>query len=142
MRIDVSDILTQGEGYRTSFEIVNETIELADVSVADKVGGQISLGRTERGLELNGTVNLKLNLECHRCLRSYVFPETLRLHGEFSRFPTPEDEDCWPISKDLHIDLQPAIQQEAILGLPIKQLCTPDCAGLDIETGEPVKNNS
>lgn len=140
MRIDVSDILAQSEGFRTSFKIADEAIELDDLLVAGNTNGRVTLTRSEQGLELDGNLDLTLTLECHRCLRPYAFPEELKLRGEFNRLPSLKDEDSWPIAKDFSIDLLPLIHQEAILNLPIKQLCSPDCAGLDIETGQPLKN--
>lgn len=137
MRIDVTDILAQNEGYRTSFEVVNEPVELEDYPVEGGASGELTLVRTLEGIELDGRMQLTLSLECHRCLRPYSFPEKLRLRGRFSRLQGQAPiEDSWLIAKDFHIDLDPLICQEAILSLPIKQLCTPDCLGLDPQTGK------
>ncbi len=142
MRIDVTDILAQSEGYRTSFEIVDEPIELEDMSVAEKTSGELTLTRSEVGLELDGNFSLVLTLECNRCLHPYALPEHLRIRGEFSRLQAgPQDEERWPITKDMSIDLVPLIRQEAILALPIKQLCNPDCAGLDPDSGQVITTN-
>ena len=136
MHINVSDILAQGEGSRTSFNIVDETIELEDIPMAEKINGQVTIGRTEDCLSLDGEARTAVILECHRCLREFTLAEELKLRGEFSREP---NEDQWPITKEHTIDIQPLIVQEIVLGIPIKQLCKPDCPGLDPDTGEPLE---
>lgn len=142
MRIDVSKILAQGEGSRKSFAIVDETIELEDLTVSSGLNGQVTLVRTESGLSLQGEVQVELKLECHRCLREYVFPEDLKINGHFSRQRGGDViDDTWPIIKDLTIDIAPLVRQEAILCIPIKQLCQPECPGFEASTDQPVVNN-
>ncbi len=135
MHINVTDILAQDEGYRKSFEIVDETIELEDLALAENLNGTLTVGRTEAGLAVDGNFRTAVMLECHRCLREFAFPEELKLRGDYSFKP---DEDQWPIAKDNTIDLAGLVEQEIVVGIPIKQLCQPDCPGLDAETGQPI----
>ena len=133
MHIKVSDILAQGEGYRTSFEVAEEAIELDEFPMAQKLNGQLTLTRTEDGVLVYGDLTTAVMLSCHRCLDEFAFNENLHLQGEFTRQP---QEDQWPIAKDFSIDLSPLIEEEIVLGIPIKQLCRLDCPGLDPSTGE------
>lgn len=138
MRITVRDILAQGEGYRTDFQVVDEELELEEPDFALPLNGQITLQRTDTGLGLEGSIDTAIVLECHRCLREFAFPEQLKLRGQFSeKLESADDGDSvWPIEKDHMIDIAPLVRQEAILGIPIKQLCQEDCPGLDPETGQ------
>jgi uncharacterized protein len=133
MHVKVNDILAQEVGYQTGFEIAQEAIEIEDVVVAEPLNGYIKMTRLEETLLAKGDITTAVQLECHRCLRTFNHPLTLKVTGEFNLKPV---EEQWPIARDWTIDLAPMMSQEIILQLPIKQLCEPDCPGLCDECGQ------
>lgn len=127
MHINVRDILRSDIGETVVFRIDGEQPDLADIVLTEPVSGQVTLAKTETGLSLAGQLSTAVELECHRCLRKFSHPLTVRLTAEFADKSTA---DRWPIAADLGIDLAPIAREELLLRLPIQQLCQPDCAGL------------
>jgi uncharacterized protein len=133
MHIPVSDVLAQEVGYRKIFEVAGEQPELEDVALAEPVNGMVTLTRLDDGVGATAQLTTSQMLECHRCLQAFPFRQTVKLSGEFSRQP---HDDQLLLDKDMTIDLSPLVREELILGIPLKQLCKPDCLGIDPETGE------
>jgi uncharacterized protein len=80
----------------------------------------------EPGILIRGKLDLTLDCECVRCLKSFekriVFEEWtvhLPLEGEEK---VPVDNDC--------VDLTPFIREDMLLEFPQHPVCKPDCAGL------------
>ncbi len=74
MHVDVSEILQQGEGEQRQFQIENELPELNDVSLTQPLSGRIHLIRTNDGLAASGQLQASVQLECDRCLKTFVHP--------------------------------------------------------------------
>src|SRR5438309_1936751 len=113
MRIKVSDILAREVGSRDSFEMKGERPSLDDLRLARDLEGELALWRTDLGLALTGQLDGAVELECHRCLRTFAQPVELQLRAHFAVSPT---EDDWPIAPTEQIDLDPLIRQEIIVG--------------------------
>jgi len=126
MRIEVSQLLYEPVGSRHDYQVVEEAPDLDDPQVVAPITGTFTLTRSDTGLELRGQVATTVRLECHRCLQP--FDETLAVPVSCSYAEKP-GEDELPITNG-HIDLLPAIREELLLGLPIKQLCRQDCPGV------------
>jgi uncharacterized metal-binding protein YceD (DUF177 family) len=129
MHVNVRDILFQGVGYNEAFKIADEHPQSTNVKLTKGVEGGFTISRLERGLLLRGNASSELELECHRCLRTFKRPVRVRFQQLFAE--TPEDDEQ-PIV-DRAIDLAPVIEQEFLLSLPIKILHAPDCPGLGPE---------
>ncbi len=84
------------------------------------------------GAVAQGQAEAELVLECHRCLQPFDYRAWARFQAEFNDHP---DEEKWPIDGSW-VDLDPAVRQEIIVSLPIKQLCSPDCLGLCLICGQ------
>lgn len=132
MHVNVRDILLQGVGYNETFKIADEHPQLMNVRLTTGVDGEFTINRLERGLLLRGSASSELELECHRCLRTFKRPVHVRFQQLFAE--TPEDDEQ-PIIEGV-IDLAPVIEQEFLLSLPIKILHAPDCPGLGPEAEE------
>jgi uncharacterized protein len=127
MHINVRDILAEDTGYRRSFTVTGERPELDSVVLTDDINGEFTISRLEAGLLVTGKVSTAVQLECHRCLRSFTRPMTITFSQTFAQ--NPGDDDM-PIVKE-QIDLGLLIEQEIVVNLPIKILCQPDCPGVD-----------
>ncbi len=135
MHIEVGDILRQELGYFTQVPLRDETPQLADLVVVGPVAGEAQLTNIAAGLLASGLAEVRLELECHRCLRIFKWRQTVGFSGEFALDPAGEQ---WPIEPAGKINLEPLVRQETIISLPIKQLCHPDCPGLCPVCGEPL----
>ncbi|HVE81093.1 MAG TPA: DUF177 domain-containing protein [Candidatus Dormibacteraeota bacterium] len=133
MHVDVSDILASDEGTTAEFNIAGEQPELEDVTLASPVNGQLKFARTKTGLELAGRLQTSVELECHRCLRSFVHELDFPFTAEFSLEPA---DDQFPITSSGRVDLDEAARQEIVVHLPPKQLCAADCAGIKMKKSE------
>ncbi|MGE5308255.1 MAG: YceD family protein [Deltaproteobacteria bacterium] len=72
-------------------------------------------------LELRG----KFELTCSRCANAFVKDIDKKMDLDYAVEPGQHE-----------LDLDPEIREELILGIPIKNLCKPDCKGLCIRCGE------
>ena len=128
MHINVRDILAEDLGYNRTFTISGEEPTLESVILKSPIEGQIQIAKLEAGLLVEGEISTEIELECHRCLRTFTRPTTVRLHQVFSEKPY---DDQLPIEDD-QIDLAPLLQQEIIVNLPIKILDRDDCPGIEL----------
>jgi uncharacterized protein len=126
MHIDVRDILFDTVGTAKSYEISDERLVLENLELSEPVNGEVTLTRLDEGIMLTGQVKTAVQLECHRCLRTFSRPLAVRLEQLYSERP---QEDELPITQ-FKLDLAPAIRQELLLALPIKLVCGPDCPGI------------
>ena len=103
------------------------------------VRGTVQLLRTNNGILGQGRFSTAVELECCRCLESYVENLTIEFVEEFipvvdvtTGAPAiiPRDEGTFTISDKHELDLEPAIREYGLLALPMKPLCQANCAGL------------
>ena len=135
MQINVRDILVESVGYSRSYKITGERPSLESVRLTNEVEGEITISRLDSGLLVRGQVTTEVELECHRCLRTFNRPTKVKFKQLFAENP---GDDELPITKGT-IDLAPLVEQEILLGLPIKILCQPDCKGIDSATDKYTK---
>lgn len=126
MHIDVRDILFDTVGAARNFAISGERPALENLELAEPLSGEVKLTRLEEGILLTGRVKTAVQLECHRCLRTFSYPLEVPVEQLYAERP---GEDELPIER-FRVDLAPAIRQELLLALPIKQICGSDCPGI------------
>ena len=127
MHINVQDILAHETGHRESFIITDESPDFDLVTLTAPINGEITISRLDQGVIVGGRIVTSIELECHRCLRSFARHLNVRLDQLFTEQP---QDDEMPIDPEDRIDLAPLLQQEILLSLPIKQLCRDDCPGV------------
>ncbi len=138
MQINVRDILIESVGYNRSYKITGERPALEAVRLTRDVEGEVSVSRLEDGLLVRGHTTTEIELECHRCLRIFSRPITVKFQQLYKENP---GDDELPIT-DRTIDLAPLIEQEILLNLPIKVLHDPDCKGIENAAGKYTKEDS
>ena len=126
MHINVRDILAKDVGYNRSYQIEGERPDLEAVKLTEDIEGEVTLTHLKGEIVAKGRVTTAIELDCHRCLRTFARPITRNFQQSFTLTP---GDDTMPIEND-QIDLAPLLQQEILVGLPIKILCSPDCAGV------------
>ncbi len=136
LQINVAQQLKANIGTMRDY-VVEEMVDIGGNN--SLVQGEIELIRTDRGILAKSTLHMDIELTCSRCLSSFSQPLTLNIEEEY--FPTidiytgnalssSEDTDVFTIDKHNVLDLSEAVRQYMLLGVPMKPLCRPDCAGL------------
>ena len=135
-RINVGFIIHEEVGYSHKFPFEYEKAVLGEDLTLDHFDGLLIIDRTPQGLVARGEFSGDTNLECVRCLKE----TTYSLHGELTElFAFKErslSESGLLVPEDGHIDFTPILREYALLEVPIKSLCKPDCKGLCIECGQ------
>jgi uncharacterized protein len=138
MQINVAQQLRSPIGTVREHE-VSAVMDVTGDGNSGRVEGKVDLIRTDRGILVKGKLNTTLSLTCSRCLGAFDCPLTLKIEEEY--FPTvdvvsgaplelPDEPGLFTIDKNHEIDLTEAVQQYALLAVPMKPLCRRDCAGL------------
>ena len=133
--INVAQLLKEHVGSRRSYTVDEIISKQAVVSVK----GKVVLIRTNQGILVQGELSVALELTCSRCLRNFpsaisfiveeeVLP-AIAVNSDLA-FPIPENPDGLTIDSNNMLDIGELIHQYALLNLPIKPLCQPDCAGI------------
>jgi len=112
--------------------------ELDDLELERPVEAQINVAAVDRDQVIAQVrTNGSIILICDRCLEPYNQPFDREFRSMYSY--EPEGEDQWPMQNS-QIEISEPIRQEIIVGLPMKQICRADCAGVSHKEGE--KNGS
>jgi uncharacterized protein len=135
-RLNVGFIIHEEVGYSHDFEFEFQSIRIGDDLELFAVKGTVNVGRTPQGLLFTGTFGADTVLECVRCLRP--FEQELRwTWSELYAFTSKSvSESGLILPEDAQVDLEPLIREYALLEIPIKPICRPDCLGLCPVCGE------
>ena len=135
-RLNVGFIVHQEVGYKREFPFEFEQIQIADDLDLRHFEGIASIGRTPQGLIVQAKFSAETNLECVRCLNEFEQRLTWEFTELFAFNKKSVSESDLLLPEDAHIDLQPLIREYALLEIPIKPVCKPDCQGLCSVCGE------
>ena len=136
LQINVAQLLKSLIGTTRSYQVQEE------VDIAGKnrlVSGDVELTRSDRSILVHAVLHVDVELDCGRCLSRFIKPLTLDIQEEYlpkiniytgEALPQTEDQDLFVIDERNILDLLDAVRQYASLAVPIKPLCTVDCAGL------------
>lgn len=135
-RLNVGFVIHQEVGYKHEFPFEFEQIQISDDLDLRHFEGLATIGRTPQGLIVQADFSAITTLECVRCLNE--FDQNLRWDFiELYAFNQRSVSDSGLIiPDDAHIDLYPLVREYALLEIPIKPLCKPDCKGLCAVCGE------
>ncbi|WP_458119217.1 YceD family protein [Paenibacillus sp. Z6-24] len=89
--------------------------------------------RVDQAVDVNGTLKLDLQMACARCLRPVDLHLNVEVHEEIRHGEEPEnvaEEDNAVYVKSDTVDLQPYLEEAALMDLPAAVLCKDDCKGL------------
>jgi uncharacterized protein len=139
MQVNTAQLLKESIGSSRSYEI-NDTLSFAEEEIGECIlQGEVELIRTDSGILVKGILTGKSSLMCSRCLTTFDYPLSFGIEDEF--FPSrdvnsgislslPDDSTIFMIDEHHELDLSEAVRQYALLNIPMKPLCRPDCAGL------------
>jgi uncharacterized protein len=143
MEINVSQQLKANIGNVREYNIL-DFIDILEIGVSTRIEGTVKLTRTNRGILVQGTLQATVPIECSRCLKGFDY--TIQVNIEEEYFPVidvnsgiplevPDDPNSFTIDEHHILDLREAIRQNALLAIPMKPLCSEDCAGLCYKCG-------
>ena len=143
MQVNVFHLLKSSVGAEIECE-VNEKADIAGDGQQHPIRGKLRLVRTDRSILVRGTLHTEVEGSCARCLCPLSSPLTLSITEEYFllvdiasglALPPPDEPDSFTIDDHHVLDLMEAIRQYALLVIPMKMLCRPDCAGLCPDCG-------
>ena len=134
-RINVGFIIHADIGYISEFPFEFDEVKLEDL-ILRQFSGAAQVGRTPQGLILTGAFESNTDLECVRCLKPYSHHLVWNFTELYSFVHKAVNESDLIIPEDAQIDLAEMLREYALLEVPIKPICKPDCKGLCIECGQ------
>lgn len=98
-----------------------------------KVEGQL-VSRNEI-LELEATIETELELNCSRCLDTFIYPIDIDIEERFTKSKELQEDEELIFVEDDTLDIIQIVENCIISTLPIKRLCKEDCKGLCSQCG-------
>lgn len=123
------------------FPQLAELIDAGEVIFSAPVAVRVRLFRVGELIEVDGQLQTAVQVNCGRCLKDYVASLVNTFSLTFAKtLPEIEvdDADVELTAEDLgmtllegdEIDLHEAVQEQVLLALPFRPLCSDDCRGL------------
>ena len=134
--------LAHGEGARLDLPVGLDPLELGGQSYdpgAGSVEARIDVSRPSNGYAFRLRFPLRLAGPCMRCLEPAAV-ETEVDAREVDQSDTDDEELRSPYVVDYELDLGRWAHDAAILAVPARILCRPDCAGLCPVCGESLND--
>ena len=91
-------------------------------------------------IELNGIITTTLELQCSRCLSNFAKDVEVQIEEKLSTMENKDDDYIF-IKGDV-IDITEIIENNIIVSLPIRRLCSDECKGLCPQCGMNLNNSS
>lgn len=129
--LDVSDALRNpGRVYPFSAEI-----SLPEIEVSGDLVRFAPIALTGTFMGAGETISIRADfaciaiMPCARCLSDVRVPLDLSLDERFARVPDAQDPDIYAFAGS-NIDLDACVLSAVVLALPMRVVCSEDCAGL------------
>ncbi|MGM0471082.1 MAG: YceD family protein [Bacillota bacterium] len=133
MKINVTDIRED----LGAFKEINLEQEFDDIKsqghefkVVEPAEINLQVFNTDESFLVTGSIDLKFEVACSRCLDKFELPLTVKLEEEIDR------EDVEMINNQSMIDITKEIDDNVMVSLPMKPVCDDDCAGLCSNCGQ------
>lgn len=134
--------LSHGEGARLDLPVRLQPLELGGQTYlprGDELKARIDLSRPSNGYAFRLRFPLRVEGPCMRCLEEATV-ETEVDAREVDQSDTDDEELRSPYVEDDELDLGRWAHDAAVLAIPARILCRPDCAGLCPTCGEPLND--
>jgi len=135
MEIELSSFKEKITKLERNFE--PKTIGLEEEGFVDLIELQARVIKEETGrIWLEGEVSGRVKFQCDRCLEEYSgsISKTVRLLYDPKEEVNQLEDDTFVISSET-LDLGKYLRDSLILGLPSKNVCSPECKGLCAQCG-------
>ena len=143
MQFNVSGLLKEPSGSTRKFDLDGTAKAPGAIVVVDSIwdrssgmhiAGSVAMMRTDVGIWVRASLSCEVVCACSRCLMAHPRVIDLSIDEEFypegSLARLDDADETQFISVDNVLDLLPAMQQYAALGIPMNPLCRYDCAGM------------
>ena len=135
LKLNISDLIGKPVGTAKVSEI-SEKISSPDpdnIKNEPEILGKVSLTKLESGILGSFNLKTKIALLCSRCLKEFKLPVKLKYEQEFSLAAGKKNNPdlLYTIEQD-KLDILPSINQEIMLAIPMKPLCSKKCKGIKI----------
>jgi uncharacterized protein len=131
--IDLAHLsLAHGEGARLDLPVRLDPLELGGQTYAprgDELKTRLDVSRPSNGYAFRLRFPLRIEGPCMRCLEDAVVEAEVDAR-EVDQSDTEDEELCSPYVVDDQLDLGRWAHDAAVLAIPSRILCRPDCAGL------------
>ena len=150
MQINVSQLLQEPIGALRDYK-VNEVIDIKGDGAGSQVEGDCRLLRTPRSILATCSMKTDVELTCSRCLGQFIHHLNLNFEEEYiptvdvatgTPLPPPEEASTFTIDEHHILDLTEAVRQYSLLAIPMKPLCSEDCAGICQNCGKNLNQGS
>jgi len=134
--------LAHGEGRRLDLPVRLEPLELAGQDYAvvpDEVTARLDVSRPSNGYAFRLRFPLRIEGPCTRCLEDASLQAEVDVR-EVAQENTEDEELRSPYVEDDELDLGRWAHDAAVLAVPGRFLCRPDCAGLCPVCGESLND--
>ena len=138
LRLNVGFVLHQEVGYIHEFSFDLPKVKMSEDLELRQIVGTLAVGRAAQGLLLTGEFKAETELACVRCLKPFDHELTWTLTEHYAASEKSVSESGLIVPEDAQIDLQPLLREYALLEVPIRALCRPDCKGLCPVCGEDI----
>jgi len=143
MKLDLSEIAAH-LGKRIKYEMNEPPLEDIEngLKCVEPVTGEITFSNSGRHIVARGRLKTAIEVECARCLGPYrvdlelPIEEAIQIAGHVPDMPEEEEEEELPEEEkeplfvDNILDLSELLRQDILVVVPIKPLCSEECAGL------------
>lgn len=140
--IDLTGLsLSHGEGRRLELPVRLEPLELGGQSYAspDSVPARLDISRPSSGYAFRLRFPMRIEGPCMRCLEDAALE--VKVDAREAAQEGAEDEELLsPYVEDDELDLGRWAHDAAVLAIPTRFLCRPDCAGLCPVCGESLND--
>jgi uncharacterized protein len=130
LRLNVGFLVHEEVGYNYEFPFEFDKIKLSDDLELLDFSGQLNVSRTPQGLLFNGDFTGKTTLECARCLKAFEGQLKWTMTELYAFTEKSVSDSGLLVPEDAQIDFRPLFREYALLEIPIRPICKPDCKGL------------
>ncbi len=133
--------LSHGEGRRLDVPVHLEPLELAGQAYVspDSVPVRLDVSRPSGGYAFRLRFPVRIEGPCMRCLEGAALEAEVDAR-EVAQEDTEDEELLSPYVENEELDLGRWVHDAAVLAIPTRFLCRPDCAGLCPVCGESLND--
>ena len=136
LRFNFGFLLEAPNGTSRVVELNYPSIQISDDMTLEPLRGSFTATRISEGIYLSGRLQSLVIQQCVRCLEDAVVPLSLEIDELYYYPPNAAPAEAYVVGENGFINLAPLARELAVLDMPIRPLCRPDCQGLCINCGQ------
>lgn len=137
MIVQIEDLLKRKASKKNielSFEKDIITYEGDKIVFKSPIKAEGYISSNEKIITVHTKIDTTLELVCARCLEKFIYPISLEAEERFTTEDEVDDEEVIYIEGDT-LDITKIVEDNIIMALPIKKLCSESCKGLCQQCG-------